>query len=114
MKDINGKILFKGEEYTLVFNLNVMEAIQEEYGSVAKWGEMAFDTEEPKIKPLKFAFALMVNEGIEIENEDRGTARPLITVKQAGRMISEMGIEKAAETIGDLAVASAGDDSKNE
>ena len=32
MKDFGGKIQYKGEEYGLVFNLNVMETIQEEYG----------------------------------------------------------------------------------
>ena len=31
MKDISGTIEFKGKEYPMYFNLNVMEKIQDEY-----------------------------------------------------------------------------------
>ena len=37
MKDNAGKITYKEKEYKVVFNLNVMEAIQEEYGTIDKW-----------------------------------------------------------------------------
>ena len=30
MKDINGKIQYRGKDYALVFNLNVMENVQAE------------------------------------------------------------------------------------
>ena len=40
MKDVSGEILFNGQTYKIIFNLNVMEEIQEKYGSVAKWGEL--------------------------------------------------------------------------
>lgn len=116
MKDFNGKISYKDEEYTLVFNLNVMETIQEEYGSVAKWGDMVYNADEPKIKPLVFALWQMINEGIEIENEDHNGNRPLISRRMAGRIASEIGIEKAASAIGDVVVDSSKseDDGKNE
>lgn len=116
MKDEKGKLTYKGTEYTLVFNLNVMEAIQEEYGTVAKWGDMVYNTDEPKIKPLMFALWAMINEGIEIENEDTGSNKPLITRKLAGRIASEIGVEKAATAIGDLVVESTkrDDEPKNE
>jgi len=115
MKDFNGKISYKNEEYTLVFNLNVMEAIQEEYGSVAAWGDMVYNADEPKIKPLMFALCAMINEGIEIENDERGTSRALITRKEAGRIASGIGIEKTAAAIGDVVVESSKseDDGKN-
>ena len=40
-------INYKGEEYELVFNLNVMEEIQEKYGSVQEWGELVEAEKEP-------------------------------------------------------------------
>lgn len=43
-------------EYPLVFNLNVMESIQEKYGSIEKWGELtdgyAYDENGKKIPKL--------------------------------------------------------------
>ena len=36
----DGTLQYKNKTYKLVFNLNVMEAIQEEYGSVDKWGSL--------------------------------------------------------------------------
>ena len=40
MQDITKHINYKGIDYPLVFNLNVIEKIQEKYGSYEKWGEM--------------------------------------------------------------------------
>ena len=48
MKDFNGEIQYKGKSYKLVFNLNVMETIQEEYGSIDVWGELTDGTEYAK------------------------------------------------------------------
>ena len=36
MKDVNGKIEYKGKEYNLAFNLNVMEKIQDEFETIDK------------------------------------------------------------------------------
>ena len=58
MKD---EIIYLDEEkkYPLIFNLNVMEIIQKEYGSLKKWQESIFfdkedgdkeENKEPKIK----------------------------------------------------------------
>ena len=44
MKDINGKIQYKNKEYKLVFNLNVMEAVQAEYGTLEQWGDLTDGT----------------------------------------------------------------------
>ena len=44
MKDMNGQIQYKGVSYRLVFNLNVMEAIQEEYGTLDNWGALTDGT----------------------------------------------------------------------
>ena len=40
MKDIESRITVNDKEYPIVFNLNVMEEIQEEYGTLDKWGNM--------------------------------------------------------------------------
>lgn len=93
-----GIINYRGKEYTLPFNLNVMEQIQDEYGTLDKW-ELLSEDEEPNIKALKFGLMAMLNEGIEIENEENGTKEKLLTNKQVGRIISEIGVSKVFEKI---------------
>ncbi len=74
------------KKYPLVFNLNVMEEIQEKYGSLDKWGELTKGDGEPKIKELKTGIMLMINEAIDIENENNGSNDPMLTEKQVGRL----------------------------
>ena len=40
MKDFNGEIQYKDRTYKIVFNLNVMEIIQNEYGSLDAWADL--------------------------------------------------------------------------
>ena len=68
----------------LVFNLNVMEEIQEQYGSLDKWGEITQGDGEPKVKDLKNGIMAMINEGIDIENEKNGKNEPMMNAKQVG------------------------------
>lgn len=112
MKDINGKIQYKGKDYKMVFNLNAMEQIQEEYGSIEKWGELT-GGEEPNIKALIFGFSAMLNEGIEIDNEDNGTDDKLLSLKTVGRMLSEIGFQEAAEKMRETVIASTQSEEKN-
>ena len=49
-----------------------MEALQEKYGNLNKWANLAQKSEEPDIKSLKFFMTEAINEGIEIENEKHG------------------------------------------
>ncbi len=114
MKDLNGKILYKGREYSLVFNLNVMERIQDEYGSVSKWGEMTDGTHgEPKAKAVIFGFTEMINEGIDIRNEETGSNDPPMTQKQVGRMITEIGMAQATEALSKTVIESTKGEEKN-
>ena len=69
-----------------------MEEIQEEYGSIEEWGEMCGGT-EPSAKAIKFGFAAMLNEGIDIQNEKNGTNEKPLTLKQVGRLITNVGLE---------------------
>ena len=74
MKDIKGEITYNGKVYPYVFNLNVMEAIQDEYGTLDKWGELTDGSSgEVNAKALIFGFTAMFNEGIDIQNEEKGT-----------------------------------------
>ena len=112
-KESTPSITWNGEKYDLVFNLNVMEEIQDKYGSVEKWGELVEEAEEPKAKDIKFGFTAMLNEGIDIYNEDHEDERPFFTEKQVGRIISQLGLQNAAHTLNAVVVDSTKSDEKN-
>ena len=97
-----------GRKYPIVFNINVMEEIQEAYGSVSQWGSIVENTGggEPRVKDLKIGLMAMINEGIDIDNEANGTNNPFVTTKQVGRIISEKGFDAITKEIINLTVAS--------
>lgn len=114
MKDIEGKITVNGKEYPLVFNLNVMEAIQEEYGTLEKWGELTDGTNgEPNAKAVIFGFREMMNEGLDIQNEENGTDTKPLTLKQVGRIITEYGLLNATKLMNNTVVESTQSNEKN-
>lgn len=143
MKDFNGEIQYKGNKYRLVFNLNVMETIQEKYGSLDVWGSLTDGTEyakkeyekkhgslegwddlmpeekaeyqgEPDAKAVIFGFTEMINEGIDMDNEENGTEIKPLTLKQVGRLITEIGLANATATLNETVVASTKSEEKNE
>ena len=87
------------EKFPLAFTLNVMEALQDEYGTLSEWSELIRNQKEPNIKALKFFITEAINEIIEIENEELGEKRAPITSAKAGRIITEIGFQKVAKTI---------------
>ncbi len=90
MIDKKMSITIKGTEFPMAFNLNVLEAIQEKYGSLDVWqNKIQPKTGEAQIKDIKWTLATFINEGIEIENE-QGEKRDLLTEKQLGRMITNV------------------------
>lgn len=109
----NSEITYKGNTYALVFNLNVMEDIQEEYGSVEAWGNLVEDEKEPSAKAIKYGFTAMLNEGIDIYNEENDDNRKPFTVKQVGRIISEIGLSAVANKLNATVVESTKSDEKN-
>ena len=114
MKDISGNIQYKGRDYKLVFNLNVMEAIQEEYGSLTAWGDLTDGSSgEPNAKAVIFGFTQMINEGIDICNEENGTNDKPLTLKQVGRMITEYGLLEATKTMNQTVIDSTESQEKN-
>lgn len=103
-------------EYPLVFNLNVMEKIQDKYDTIENWGNLTDGKEhEINIKALKFGITEMINEGIDIENDNQEIKREFLTNKQVGRIITELGIEKIANDVQDTVIESTKteDNSKN-
>ena len=87
------------ESFPLAFTLNVMESIQDEYGTLSEWSELIRNQKEPNIKALKFFITEAINEGIDIENEKSSEKRAPITSSKAGRIITEIGFKKVAKTI---------------
>lgn len=94
------------KKYPLAFNLNVMEEIQEHYGSLDEWGKVTQGDGEPKVKDLKYGVLAMLNEGIDMENESTGSNMPMLTAKQVGRIMTEVGIQKVVAAIQDITIAS--------
>ena len=87
------------EKYLLAFTLNVMESIQNEYGSLSNWSELIQNAKEPNIKALKFFITESINEGIDIENDRINGNRAFITSSKAGRLLTKIGLQKVANTI---------------
>lgn len=115
MKDFGGKIKYKDKVYNLPFNLNVMEEIQEKYGSLDEWGKQTDGTGngEPNVKAVIFGLTAMINEGIDIENEEKGTKEKKLTSKQVGRIITEVGLVEALKTLNNTVTESTKSDEKN-
>jgi hypothetical protein len=115
IKDYKFDLEIENKKYRLMFNLNVMQEIQEEYKTLEKWGELTDGKSgEVNVKALIFGLTAMMNEAIEIENEEEGTNKPLLTKKQVGRLITKAGIEKSANKLNEAIVESTKSDLKNE
>lgn len=114
MKDVSKKFEYKGKEYNLVFNLNVMEEIQDEYKTLDKWGSLTDGSDgEVNAKAVIFGFTAMLNEGIEIDNEDKGTDTKPFTHKQVGRLLTEIGLDNMTKKLNDVVVESTRSEEKN-
>lgn len=116
MKEISKEFEYKGKEYKLVFNLNVMEVIQDKYGTLENWGKLTDGEEndgEPNAKAVIFGITAMLNEGIDIENEENGTEEKMLTNKQVGRMITEIGLKSSAQLMNGVVIDSTQSAEKN-
>ncbi len=115
MNDYKFEVEVDGQKYTLYFNLNVMEEIQNKYGTIQEWGELTDRASgEPDIQALIFGYTEMINEGIEIENETAEVKKPLLTRKQVGRLITKLGIGASAQKLNEAVINSIKSDEKNE
>ncbi len=103
----------KNERYPIVFSLNVVEVIQNEFGSIKKWQDLVEpkDGGETNLKALLFAFKEAINEGIDIENENLHGNKSFISERKAGRIITELGLSEAGNQLKQIVVDSTkGDD----
>lgn len=90
-------------KYPLAYTLNVMENIQEKYGSIGEWANILQSKNgEASIKDLKWTFTEFINEGIDIENELKGQSTPFTNTKKVGRLLTAVGIDKVVDVIIDL------------
>lgn len=85
----------------MAFTLNVMEAIQEEYGDFETWMNL-MKNKMPSIKALKFFVTATINEGIGIKNSKSGKQRDFIDSADAGRIITECGMVTTIREINKL------------
>ena len=114
MKDFNGEIQYREKTYKLVFNLNVMEVIQEKYGSLDAWSMLTDGSAgEPDAKAVIFGFTEMLNEGIEISNDENGTDIKPFTHKQVGRLITDVGLAQATTVLNQTVIESTKSEEKN-
>lgn len=116
MKEISKTLEYKDKKYKLVFNLNVMEVIQEKYGTLESWGKLTDGAEndgEPNAKAVIFGITAMLNEGIDIENEENGTSEKMLTKKQVGRMITDIGLQSSAQLMNGVVIDSTQSAEKN-
>lgn len=132
MLNIMEHIETRQEKYPISFTFNVMEKIQEKYGSMTKWeheilGEKEVikedkkgrkikvweSTDEPNFSALKYCLTESINEGIDIENEENNTNRSFVTEKKVGRIITEIGINQVSKKLFEL-VEKATDTGENE
>lgn len=134
MKDYLMTINVDDKEYTLVFNLNVMEAIQAEYGTIDEWGARTESgaplepkvyiknkngskelkrTGECDIKALIFGITEMINEGMDIRAEETGEPFKPFSKKQVARIITSYGIGEAREEMQKAIIEATKSDEKN-
>ena len=116
MEEISKTLEYKGKKYKLVFNLNVMEVIQDKYRTLENWGKLtdgAKNNGEPNAKAVIFGITAMLNEGIDIDNEENGTEEKMLTKKQVGRMITEIGLKSSAQLMNGVVVDSTKSAEKN-
>ncbi len=118
MLEVKEYLETKDRKYPLCMTLNVMENIQKEYGSMTRWQRLMLGEkeerkvdkkgkeytvwnsgEEPDIQAIKFFLTEGINEGIDIENENLKEKRDFINMRQAGRIMTEVGLKIVLERI---------------
>lgn len=107
----------KTAKYPMVFNINIIEILQEKYGSIEKWADLIegvvrnekgiiIERVTPKMRDIKFFIKEAINEGIDIENEQNNETREFVTEKKVGRILTEIDQKNIRQTIKDLTTSS--------
>ena len=109
-------IEYKGQKYEMVFDMNVIETLQNKYGSFNKWSDLVQPTKkgvECNIEALKFGICEALNEGIDIANEDREEKIDFLTLKKVGRIITDLGLKEVNEKVQNAVIESVKSEEKN-
>ena len=86
MKDRLIEIELNGVNYPLIYNLNVMEELENKYNTIDEWINK-LRSSRARAKDIKYTLMVMMNEGIEIENIETGSDRKKLTEKEVGRIL---------------------------
>ncbi|MBR4656537.1 MAG: hypothetical protein IKO68_08240 [Oscillospiraceae bacterium] len=117
MKENMKTLPFNGKDLPICFNLNVMEAIQKEYGTLDKWfsltGGAADEDAEIDVHALLFGMREMLNEAGEIAAEKNNTEFKPYTHKQVGRIMTDVGLEKVLSSVQETVIESTQSNEKN-
>lgn len=108
MKEIMETLEYRGVEYPLVMNINVLQELQNKYGSFEAWAnKVLLGNGETDLGALTFGTMAMINEGIDIHNEEHPDS-PLtpLTQRQTGRILTAVGLEDATEKVLNLVAES--------
>jgi len=76
----------------LLFDLNVMDDLNDKYGDYSKLGDIINPENPSCIKDLKWILALLINEG---KDEDE----PELTERQVGKLINSGNMQTAMQSI---------------
>nr|DAY77399.1 MAG TPA: hypothetical protein [Caudoviricetes sp.] len=106
----------KNEKYPYIYSLNVMSVIQNEYGSLAKWGNLVEpkDGSEANLQALIDFFTEAINDGIDLENGKTKNNRPFVTKRQTGRILAEAGLEKVTTSLKNAVVSNNSEETQNQ
>jgi hypothetical protein len=82
------------KKYPFFCGFNVLEELQDRYGSIDKWDKKISGKEEGSngeisVTDLKIALTLMLNEGADIKETET------LTEKEVGRLIGNYGLQKS-------------------
>lgn len=118
---------YNGEKYKLVLNFNVMEKLQKKYETYDKWLNLISNEESLDITAVIYGFKQILNEGIRIDNKqlmkkynngelsEKPQLREKLSKADVGEMLTEIGLNQAAEKMAETLKDSAGENnSKNE
>lgn len=108
IKDGRYPIELNGKKYHLLFDLNVLDEVQDKFGGYDKLNEV-FKQDNPRMmKDLKWLLTMLINEGMEDEEKE-------LTEKQVGKMIHMGNFAMIQEAIlKSFSVGVSGDDQDSE
>ncbi len=101
MSDTNSltKIKFAGKEYEVQLNINVIDAVQDEFNMDFFDIEKMFDDNRKLYKVAKFLLWQMVNDSIRRKNIENGTNEKLLTLWEVGDNLTFANITETVTSV---------------